>query len=193
VHPYEPAWVHADSAWTVADKEARREECAELVELLLDAREQLLPLLATAADAAAAFGISVDDAGASSAGTSPTVSPRGGGGGGGGGGVAGAGVDLGDSVAEGWLLKQSPAFHRSWQRRWFVLKSHYLFYSRNETEDPIGLLKIGPDTFVNLNPKNPLAFNVIAKDKVLHLVASTREEMQGWCDAIDTIADEMKE
>jgi hypothetical protein len=104
-----------------------------------------------------------------------------------------ANVDLGDSVLVGWLMKQSPAFHKSWQRRYFVLKSHYLFYSRSETEDPIGLLKIGPDTFVNLNPKNPLAFNIIAKDKVLHLAAKTKEDMEMWVDAIDVVIDELKE
>jgi hypothetical protein len=190
-HAYEPVWVHSDSAWFVAGQETRREECAELIELLIDARDQLDQLLPTASDVESALGIVRGGGEATSEGATTTTttttealsdgpSPR-------------SNVDLGDSVLVGWLMKQSPAFHKSWQRRYFVLKSHYLFYSRSETEDPIGLLKIGPDTFVNLNPKNPLAFNIIAKDKVLHLAAKTKEDMEMWVDAIDVVIDELKE
>jgi hypothetical protein len=186
-HPYEPVWVHSDSAWFVAGQEARREECAELIELLIDAREQLVELLPTVIDVENALGIvrggggeAASEAASTAEALSDGPSPR-------------SNVDLGDSVLVGWLMKQSPAFHKSWQRRYFVLKSHYLFYSRSETEDPIGLLKIGPDTFVNLNPKNPLAFNIIAKDKVLHLAAKTKEDMEMWVDAIDVVIDELKE
>jgi hypothetical protein len=77
-------------------------------------------------------------------------------------------VDLVDAVTcSGWLMKQSPAFHKvssvdfyhyvsimhttqSMQRRYFVLKSHYLFYSKGEQYEPIGLLKLERDAFINL-------------------------------------------
>ena len=88
------------------------------------------------------------------------------------------GIDLSDCTLDGVLWKRSPAFHRAWQRRFFTLKSHYLFYSKKRGGELIGLLRLEADTFINLDQKNPLAFNLISKGKVLTLKAGTKQDME---------------
>lgn len=37
-----------------------------------------------------------------------------------------------DDYYEGVLLKQSPSFHKMWQRRYFVLRNRMLFYYKSK-------------------------------------------------------------
>ena len=39
-----------------------------------------------------------------------------------------------DDVNEGVLEKQSPSFHKMWQKRYFVLKDRMLFYYKTKQE-----------------------------------------------------------
>ena len=39
-----------------------------------------------------------------------------------------------DDFCEGYIEKQSPSFHKMWQKRYFVLKDRMLFYYKTKQD-----------------------------------------------------------
>jgi serine/threonine protein kinase len=91
------------------------------------------------------------------------------------------------SAKEGWLSKQSGLL-KSWQKRWYSIQGHTLYYSEKPGKKESGTVDIATLTDIGLAPeckKQPaIKYTVASEGKVTHLVAESTGEATAWVEAL---------
>jgi hypothetical protein len=102
--------------------------------------------------------------------------------------------DMRNVMHSGWLFKRGQALKR-WQRRFFVIKSHFLFYWRaTDAPEPDGVINLDSDAYLNFVPEKPQCFNIVvpSQNKMVRLMAASASDAVEWVDAIEVVIDGMK-
>jgi len=96
---------------------------------------------------------------------------------------------------EGFLEKKG-AMRKNWNKRWFILKENYLFYTKKQGDPPQGIINLhgatinetlGPTTRANsFSLLAPKSVSVDAKwtNRTFFICASSPEEMKKWSAAL---------
>ncbi|CAK9038493.1 Pleckstrin homology domain-containing protein 1 (AtPH1), partial [Durusdinium trenchii] len=97
-----------------------------------------------------------------------------------------AAVDLSEPDFSGTLTKQSK-WLKDWRRRYFVLKQHRLYFSKDEKSAPHGEIDLKDCLTVKsaedkTNKKN--SFEVATPQEVFFLYADSEKEKDDWIGAI---------
>ena len=87
---------------------------------------------------------------------------------------------------EGWLTKQS-VWLKDWRRRYFILKGSKLFFAKNETTTPHGMIDLSACMTVKsaeLKAGKRNAIEVSTADTTFFMFADTEKEKDEWIGAI---------
>jgi len=96
--------------------------------------------------------------------------------------------DLAPVDKEGFLTKQGGG-HKSWNKRWFVLKDGHLFYfkNKNRTAPLKGMVKLQANSVVRElnNHKKKFVFEVTVMGRVFLIRGNDEKTRQEWVDALN--------
>jgi len=87
---------------------------------------------------------------------------------------------------EGWLTKQS-VWLKDWRRRYFILKGSKLFFAKNESTAPHGMIDLSACMTVKsaeLKAGKRNAIEVSTADTTFYMFADTEKEKDEWIGAI---------
>ncbi|XP_004347791.2 hypothetical protein CAOG_03966 [Capsaspora owczarzaki ATCC 30864] len=94
-------------------------------------------------------------------------------------------------VHEGYLTKQGGSV-KTWKKRWFVLRGNaILYYRTQDAKTPLGIINLAASigTAEISIPGHQFAFEIATRDRNYLCVASFKDELDGWLDAIRRVSD----
>eukprot|EP01090_Pellita_catalonica_P021783 TRINITY_DN8253_c0_g1_i1.p1 TRINITY_DN8253_c0_g1~~TRINITY_DN8253_c0_g1_i1.p1 ORF type:complete len:558 (-),score=93.43 TRINITY_DN8253_c0_g1_i1:55-1728(-) len=96
--------------------------------------------------------------------------------------------DINSLSKSGWLWKRSPAFHKKWQRRWFVLNGTSLRYYKEQDTNKVqasGSLVLGSaDLLIEELRTESNAFAIIMLSRIYTLKAESVAERDEWLELL---------
>jgi hypothetical protein len=94
--------------------------------------------------------------------------------------------DCNNPSTEGWLTKQS-TWLKDWRRRFFILKNSKLFFAKNESGAPHGMIDLSTCMTVKsaeLRAGKKNAIEVSTAETTFYMYADTEKEKDEWIGAI---------
>jgi hypothetical protein len=98
----------------------------------------------------------------------------------------GESIDCSNATTEGWLTKQS-TWLKDWRRRFFILKNSKLFFAKNESSAPHGMIDLSTCMTVKsaeLRSGKKNAIEVSTAETTFFMYADTEKEKDEWIGAI---------
>ena len=98
----------------------------------------------------------------------------------------GASYDISNPDFQGFLTKRS-MWLKEWRRRYFILKGNKLFFAKNSTDEPHGMIDLSECLTVKSAEEKTnkrYCFEVATPESTFYMYAETEKEKDEWIGAI---------
>jgi len=101
-------------------------------------------------------------------------------------------ASLGSPDHDGWMTKQGGR-HKSWKKRWFVLKGNCLYYFKSKKDAELtGSIEITGKSHLKKEPtKKKYAFSVGTPARVYFMYPETQQEQDTWMTKLQSLVDKL--